>query len=73
MLGLYAVGLVLAEAVLQAGAILATALALALAVTKRLRLEKDVRAFVLASVALCVWQLLSPPSSGGRAEAGRGK
>ncbi|RUO88818.1 O-antigen ligase domain-containing protein [Corallococcus sp. AB018] len=60
VLGLYAVGLVLAEAVLQAGAILATALALALAATKRLRLEKDVRAFVLASVALSVWQLLSP-------------
>ncbi|RKH86993.1 O-antigen ligase domain-containing protein [Corallococcus sp. AB045] len=60
VLGLYAVGLVLAEAVLQAGAILATALALALAVTKRLRLEKDVRAFVLASVALCAWQLVSP-------------
>ncbi|RKH97316.1 O-antigen ligase domain-containing protein, partial [Corallococcus praedator] len=60
VLGLYAVGLVLAEAVLQAGAILATALALTLAVTKRLRLEKDVRAFVLASVALCGWQLLSP-------------
>lgn len=60
VLGLYAVGLVLAEAVLQAGAILAMALALALAVMKRLRLAKDVRAFVLASVALCVWQLVSP-------------
>ncbi|MBE4751928.1 O-antigen ligase domain-containing protein [Corallococcus sp. ZKHCc1 1396] len=60
VLGLYAVGLVLAEAVLQAGAILATALALTLAVTKRLRLEQDVRAFVVASVALCLWQLLSP-------------
>ncbi|NBD10875.1 O-antigen ligase family protein [Corallococcus silvisoli] len=60
VLGLYAVGLVLAEAVLQAGAILALALALALVATKRLRLEQDVRAFVLASVALCGWQLVSP-------------
>ncbi|MBJ6764212.1 O-antigen ligase family protein [Myxococcaceae bacterium JPH2] len=60
VLGLYAVGLVLAEAVLQAGAVLSMAVALWLAVSRRLRLPSDVRAFVLASVALCGWQLVSP-------------
>ncbi len=60
VLCLYAVGLFLAEGVLQAGSVLAIALALGLAVTRRLRLEPDVRAFVGASGALSLWQLVSP-------------
>ncbi|ATB28443.1 O-antigen ligase family protein [Melittangium boletus] len=60
VLCLYAVGLFLAEAVLQAGAVLAVALALGLAVSRQLRLAPDVRAYVVASGALCLWQLVSP-------------
>ncbi|MBM7113710.1 O-antigen ligase family protein [Archangium primigenium] len=57
---LYAVGLFLAEGVLQAGAALAVALTLGLLVSRRLRLAPDVRAYALASGALCLWQLVSP-------------
>ena len=60
VLCLYAVGLFLAEGVLQAGAVLAIALALVLGIRRRLRLAPDVRAYVAASAALCVWQLVSP-------------
>ena len=60
VLCLYAVGLFLAEAVLQAGAVLAVALTLGLGASRRLRLAPDVRAYVAASGALCLWQLVSP-------------
>jgi O-antigen ligase len=60
VLCVYAVGLFLMEGLLQAGAALALALALGLAVSGRLRLAADVRAYVGASGALCLWQLVSP-------------
>ncbi len=57
---LWAVGLVLAEVVLQVAAGAAVLLALVLAFRRRLRLASDVRAYVLASLALVGWQLVSP-------------
>lgn len=56
----WAVGLVLAEVVLQVAAAAAVFLALVMAVLRQLRLASDVRAYVLASVALCAWQVVSP-------------
>jgi hypothetical protein len=60
VLVLWAVGLVLAEVVLQVAAGAAVLLAGVLAARRSLRLAPDVRAYVLASVALCAWQLVSP-------------
>ncbi|QSQ28206.1 O-antigen ligase family protein [Pyxidicoccus parkwayensis] len=57
---LWAVGLVLAEVVLQVAAGAAVLLAGILVARKRLRLAPDVRAYVVASVALVAWQLVSP-------------
>jgi O-antigen ligase len=57
---LWAVGLVLAEVVLQVAAGAAVLLAGILAARRSLRLAPDVRAYVLASMALCAWQLVSP-------------
>lgn len=56
----WAVGLVLAEVVLQVAAGAAVLLAGVLAARGHLRLAPDVRAYVLASLALCAWQLVSP-------------
>ncbi|WP_275900319.1 O-antigen ligase family protein [Pyxidicoccus trucidator] len=56
----WAVGLVLAEVVLQVAAGAAVLVAGLMAVRGRLRLAPDVRAYVLASLALCAWQLVSP-------------
>lgn len=56
----WAVGLVLAEVVLQVAAGAAVLLAGVLAARRHLRLAPDVRAYVLASLALCAWQLVSP-------------
>jgi O-antigen ligase len=60
VLVLWAVGLVLAEVVLQVAAGAAVLLAGVLVARKRLRLAPDVRAYVVASLALCAWQLVSP-------------
>jgi hypothetical protein len=60
VLAVWAVGIVLAEGVQQAGAGAAVLLALVLFFRKSLRLEPDVRAYVLATLALAAWQLLSP-------------
>jgi O-antigen ligase len=57
---LWAVGLVLAEVVLQVAAGAAVLLAGILAARRSLRLAPDARAYVLASMALCAWQLVSP-------------
>jgi len=57
---LWAVGLVLAEVVLQVAAGAAALLAGILAARRSLRLAPDVRAYVLASMALCAWQVISP-------------
>lgn len=57
---LWAVGLVLSEAVQQVAAGAVVLLALVLAVRRQLRLAPDVRAYVLATVALVAWQLVSP-------------
>ncbi|MFP2912667.1 O-antigen ligase domain-containing protein, partial [Pyxidicoccus sp. 3LFB2] len=56
----WAVGLVLAEVVLQVAAGAAVLVAGILAARRQLRLAPDVRAYVLASLALCAWQLVSP-------------
>lgn len=56
----WAVGLVLAEVVLQVAASAAVLLSLVLAARRQLKLASDVRAYVLASVALCAWQVVSP-------------
>jgi len=60
VLVMWAVGLVLAEVVLQVSAAAAVLLALVLAARGKLRLAPDVRAYVFASMALCAWQLVSP-------------
>ncbi|MCP3101364.1 O-antigen ligase family protein [Myxococcus sp. K15C18031901] len=60
VLVMWAVGLVLAEVVLQVAAAAAVLLALVLAARRQLRLAPDVRAYVFASMALCAWQLVSP-------------
>ncbi|MCY1014912.1 O-antigen ligase family protein [Pyxidicoccus sp. MSG2] len=60
VLVVWAVGLVLAEVVLQVAAGAAVLLAGVLVARKRLRLAPDVRAYVLASLTLCAWQLVSP-------------
>ncbi|WP_224245163.1 O-antigen ligase family protein [Hyalangium gracile] len=60
VLAVWAVGLVLAEGLLQISAGAAMLLALVLAVRKALRLEPDVRAYVRAALALMAWQLVSP-------------
>lgn len=57
---LWAAGLVLAEALQQVAAGAAVLLALVMAARGGLRLASDVRAYVLASVALVAWQLVSP-------------
>ncbi|GEN09499.1 hypothetical protein MFU01_45360 [Myxococcus fulvus] len=56
----WAVGIVLAEVVLQVAASAAVLLSLVLLAKRRLVLARDVRAYVLASVALCAWQVVSP-------------
>jgi hypothetical protein len=60
VLAVWAVGIVLAEGVQQVGAGAAVLLALVLFFRKSLRLEPDVRAYVMATLALAAWQLLSP-------------
>ncbi|WP_050989209.1 O-antigen ligase family protein [Corallococcus macrosporus] len=56
----WTVGLVLAEVVLQVATGAAVLLAVLLRVGGRLRLPSDVRAYVGASVGLCLWQAVSP-------------
>ncbi|WP_309242949.1 O-antigen ligase family protein [Hyalangium versicolor] len=60
VLAVWAVGLVLAEGLQQLCAGVAVLLALVLAGRRELRLEPDVRAYVRATLALALWQLVSP-------------
>ncbi|WP_256561461.1 O-antigen ligase family protein [Pyxidicoccus xibeiensis] len=60
VLAFWAVGLVLAEVVVQVAAGAAVLVAIILAARRSLRLAPDVRAYVAASLALCAWQLASP-------------
>ncbi|GHG72516.1 O-antigen ligase family protein [Comamonas sp. JC664] len=60
VLVLWTVGLVLAEVVLQVATGAAVLLAVVLLALGRLRLARDVRAYGVASVALCAWQVASP-------------
>lgn len=60
VLAAWVLGTVLAEGLQQVAAGAAVLLALVLFFRKALSLEPDVRAYVRATVALAVWQLLSP-------------